>query len=168
MNRTLRPSTPFAASLVMATAALAMATAAQAASITGPASGHQGLPLFRLVRTAAPTAFVSKALSAGGAAAMAPEGRRLVSRDAHGVLHAYADSQTGDAQIFPDITPSRGAASHVAPADVATTVFSRFDIIPKDATTIRLGATTGVYGASASRGANDTTVPKSGAQLLFT
>jgi hypothetical protein len=168
--KTLAPlARPLGASLLLAASAALGATSAQAATaLSTPATGHQGLPLYRLVRTAAPTSFVSAALSAGGVHALAVEGGRLVSRDAQGVMHAYADPRTGDAQIFPDIAPSRNATTHVAPAAIAASVFARFDVIPKDATTIRIGDSTRVFGASASRGPNNTTIAKSGPQLYFT
>jgi hypothetical protein len=181
-------SRPVTACLVLAAtaAAFAGATSAQAASLHGSAAvtgnvsgtsisfatkvtmGHQALPLFRLTRTAPPTAIVSQALTKGGLQALAVEGGRLVGRDAKGVLHGYADTVTGDAEIFPDITPSRGPASREAAEAVAASLFASNAIIPKDATTIRIGNGTGVFGASASRGPAGSSIGTSGAQLLFT
>ena len=176
---------PIGARLLLAAAAAAFAGAntAQAAILhpapataggtsitfaTKLATGRQPLPLFRLIRTASPAKFVAAALAKGGVEPLTAAGHRLESRDGKGVLHAYADAVTGDAEIFPDITPSRGPASHVAPAEVAASVFASRDIIPKDATTMRLGDATGVYGATASRGPNGTSIGKSGQQLFFT
>jgi hypothetical protein len=176
---------PIGARLLLAAAAAAFAGAntAQAAILhpapataggtsitfaTKLATGRQPLPLFRLTRTASPAKFVAAALAKGGVDSLTAAGHRLESRDGKGVLHAYADAVTGDAEIFPDITPSRGPASHVAPAEVAASVFASRDIIPKDATTMRLGDATGVYGATALRGPNGTSIGKSGQQLFFT
>jgi len=183
----LTPSTMGARILLAATAAVfAGANPIDAATLHGTAfaqatasepsisfaskveMGGETLPLFRLARTAAPTAFVSQSISKAGLRGLSLEGRRLVSRDVRGVLHAYADATTGDAEIFPDITPSRGPATHVTAAAVAAAAFASSAMIPKDATSIRLGHETGVYGAGASRGAGDSSIGKSGAQLFFT
>jgi hypothetical protein len=175
-------------SLVLAATAVAFAgaTSAQAATIhssTTPAGaafgtsitfatkvtmGRVALPLYRLVRTAPPTTVVAQTLSKGGLQPLSPEGRRLASRDAKGVLHGYADTVTGDAEVFPDITPSRGPASRTTATAVAASLFASNVVIPKDATTIRIGNETGVFGASAVRGAGAASIGKSGAQLLFT
>jgi hypothetical protein len=189
MMRTSTPaSRPIAHRLLFAATAVAFAGAAsaQAATIHGSTAsagtvfgtsitfatkvtmGHQALPLFRLTRTAPPTSIVAQTLAKGGRQPLSAEGRRLVSRDANGVLHGYADAVTGDAEVFPDITPSRGPASRETAEAVATSTFASSAIIPKDATTIRIGNETGVFGASAMRGPGRSSIGKSGGQLLFT
>ncbi len=189
MKRTSTPtSRRITQSLLLAATAVAFAgaTSAQAATVHGSTAvagnvsgtsitfattvtmGHRALPLFRLARTTPPTAIISQTLTKGGLQPLSAEGRRLVSRDAKGVLHGYADTVTGDAEIFPDITPSRGLASRETAESVAASMFASSAVIPKDATTIRIGNETGVFGASASRGPAGSSIGRSGAQLLFT
>ncbi len=124
------------------------------------------LPLFRLVGTAAPAGFVAQALR--GTQPLAMEGSRLVARDGRGVMHAYADPRTGEAQIFPDFTPSGAAARPDALMRAASAVFARADVIPKDATQVRLGDAAPVFAAEATHAAGGSTQAASAPQLLFT
>jgi hypothetical protein len=124
------------------------------------------LPLFALAQTAAPTAFVGAAMH--GKHAMAMEGSRFVSRDAKGVLQAFADARTGESQIFPDFSASGAAAQPAALTRTAAAVFARPDVIPKDATQMRLGDSTPVFAAAASRDSSGATHATGAPQLLFT
>jgi hypothetical protein len=111
---------------------------------------HQNLPLFRLTRTAPPTALVQNILAATTTQSLAMRGTELVAKNAHGALSAYVDGVRGDAEVFPDFTyaPSVSTAlSHASLESVADTVLSRADMIPKDATTAKLGSETPVFGA---------------------
>jgi hypothetical protein len=175
-NHTSTPAGRIACGLTLAAALAAVtgtapsqAATLQAAGITFPASiptVHKPMPLFRLVRTAAPASFVEQAL--GNAHAMSVEGTRLVARDDNGTMHAYADSRTGEAQIFPDFSSSGAAARPAALAQVAATVFARADVIPKDSTQTRLGDPTPVLSATASRTSQGSIAGKAAPQLLFT
>jgi hypothetical protein len=155
-------------------AALAGTTATPAAA-QGPAgisfaaaipTAHKSLPLFRLVRTAAPASFVRDA--AGGVRPMSTEGSRMVLRDAGGVMHAFVDAATGEAQIFPDFSSTGAPASEAALERVASAVFSRPDVIPKDATQARLGAATPVFSAAATHAADGSSRSAGAPRLLFT
>ncbi|MBD5656936.1 MAG: hypothetical protein IAI50_17415 [Candidatus Eremiobacteraeota bacterium] len=130
---------------------------------------HHALPLFALHRTAAPQAFVAGAAAALKLRPLAMENTRLVSRDGQHVEHAYSDARTGEAQIFPDLSKSSGAAARsTVILGAANALFARADIIPSDATQHRLGDATPVYAASAAHGTAGQTEAVSAPQLLFT
>jgi hypothetical protein len=124
------------------------------------------LPLFRLVTTAAPASFVHDVLS--GRQGIAMEGTRYVARDTQGVLHAFVDAATGEAQIFPDFAPTGDAARPAALMSAANAVFARPDVIPKDATQVRIGDVTPVFAAAASHGTDGSTHPAGTPKVLFT
>jgi hypothetical protein len=124
------------------------------------------LPLFRLVQTAAPASFVHQVLSSRQGMAM--EGTRYVARDAQGVMHAFVDTATGETQIFPDFTPTGDTARPAALIGAASAVFARPDVIPKDATQVRVGEATPIFGAGANHGADGSTQPASAPKVLFT
>lgn len=130
-----------------------------------PAVGAS-LPLFRLSATAAPSAFLAAAVH--GTHGFAREGTRAVQRDPAGVVHAFADAATGEAQIFPEFTGSGAAARPEALAAVARGVFARPDVIPKDATSVRLGDAAPVFAAAADKAHDGTTHGTQAPKLLFT
>jgi hypothetical protein len=155
----------------MAGAAPAQAAAAQnVAGITFETPVQtvtKALPLFRLAATAAPTAFLGEALH--GTKPFAMEGSRLVERDSQGVLHSFADGITGEAQIFPDFGQESGATARPEfLARVASGVFARPDVVPKDATQVRLGDATPVFAAAASHAADGSTHAEGAPKVLFT
>jgi hypothetical protein len=141
------------------------AEAAQASSFASIVSGgiavtasvpliHQRLPLFRLTRTAPPTALVQNILAATTTQPLAMRGTELVAKNAHGALSAYVDGVRGDAEVFPDFTYAPNvstALSHTSLESTAETVLSRADMIPKDATTAKLGSETPVFGTGTNR-----------------
>lgn len=111
----------------------------------------RALPLYKLARTAAPLAFVAGALSTSKGPALAPDHGLLKARDARGVLRAYADPARGEAEIFPDVTGTGSAPSRPQiAARAAASVFARGDVVPKDATTVRVGADTPVFATVAA------------------
>ena len=140
-------------------------------AITFPANVstvHGSLPLFALHRSAAPTAFVSSAIAKTGSLKL--ENTRLVERDGHGVLQAYVDGVTGDAEIFPDLSAASAApaAGGFSAQTIAGSIFARADIIPKDATQARLGAVTPVFAAQVQRANDGSTQQQSAPAQLFT
>jgi hypothetical protein len=170
-RRTVAGLTLTAGLAAMAGAAPAPAVAAQnAGGISFEASipaVTKPLPLFRLVNTAAPTAFLGEALH--GTRPFAMEGSRLVARDRQGVLLAFADGRTGEAQIFPDFGAQTGAiAQPEFLARVASSVFARADIVPKDATQVRIGDAAPVYAAAATHTADGSTHAQGAPKVLFT
>jgi hypothetical protein len=131
------------------------------------AVAHRSLPLFRLTRTAPPSAFVAHSL--GSKYRFAMENTRLVARDAHHVLQAYVDAESGEAQIFPDLDAHGGAPATAASiTQAAAAVFARRDIIPSDATQLRLGDPEPIFSQSASLTADGKTRPNGSPDLLFT
>ncbi len=126
------------------------------------------LPLYRLVHGPAPTKFLSEIL--GDSGKLAPEGSLLVARDARGVMHGFADGSTGEAQLFPDLAEGSGRAR---PAEYlarfAARVFSRPDVIPKDATVVRFGTPAPIFAQGAQMNpTGGPTTGKAAPTLLFT
>jgi Family of unknown function (DUF6345) len=127
---------------------------------------HKPMPLYRLSRTAPPTAFVAQTL--GGTRGMAMEGTRLVARDDAGTMRAYVDGRSGEAQVFPELTSSGAPARPSAIAAVAKALFARTDLIPKDATTTALGDPNPVMAAQAAKTPDGRSVTTHAPQVLFT
>jgi hypothetical protein len=127
------------------------------------------LPLYKLSRTGAPVAFVAAALSAAKGPALALDRGVFKARDARGVLRAYADPSRGEAEIFPDLTSAGGPPSR--PQDsvhAAASIFARLDIIPRDATTIQIGAETPVSATEATHPAKGEAPSHAAPAQLFT
>ena len=120
----------------------------------------------RPARTAAPASFVKQVI--GAAQPMSMEGTRIVARDSRGTMHAYADAATGEAQIFPDFASTGAAAQPATLENAASAVFSRGDVIPKDATTARITDVIPVMSAQASHGSDGSSQALSAPQRLFT
>jgi hypothetical protein len=169
-RRTAAGLTLTATLAAMATAAAPVAASQNAGGITFEASVQtvsKPLPLFRLVGTAAPAAFLGEALH--GTQPFAMEGSRLVARDGQGVVRALTDGLTGEAQIFPDFSSESGATARPEfLARVASSVFARPDIVPKDATQVRLGDVAPVYAAAALHAADGSTHAQGAPKVLFT
>lgn len=132
---------------------------------------HENLPIYRLSRTAAPTALVQSVLAASKAAPLAMKGTQLVAQNAHGALSAYVDGVRGDAEVFPDFNTTSATSTTLPKASLERTagqVFSRADMIPKDATTTKLGSETPVFGAGHGRTGSTAPATKGAPKHLFT
>jgi hypothetical protein len=110
------------------------------------------LPLYRLVASAAPSTLLSDSLSKRGDASLGMHGLRAMALAKDGTTRAYADFSSGDAELFPDLVSSHAAEPALA-ARVASTVFSRADVIARDATTFRLSAPSTLMGSAATKSA---------------
>ena len=157
LGRSITASITLAATIITQLAVTpAQAAAARfptAITITAniPAVGDS-LPLYRLGNGSAPTAFVQSTLAAMKASPLAMEKSRFVARNGKGAVRAFVDSVHGDAQVFPDLAATGSAAVQPQVAHgVATNVFNRADVIPKDATVVKLGNDTPVFANAASR-----------------
>ena len=125
------------------------------------------LPLYRLARTAAPSAFVQSVVGGAGLS-LRSEGSRFVARDAKGVLRAYSDPAPGEAQIFPDLTVRGGSPDLGAMNRTEAAVFSRGDIVPHDATTFSVGAQNVISSVDAGAPANGKDQSVGQPEQLFT
>jgi hypothetical protein len=132
---------------------------------------HENLPIFRLTHTAAPTALVQSVLAASKAAPLAMKGTQMVAQNAHGALSAIVDGVRGDAEVFPDFKSAPAVSTTLSKASLeltASSVFARGDMIPKDATTAKLGSETPVFGAGQTHNASTAVAAKPVTKHLFT
>jgi hypothetical protein len=126
------------------------------------------LPVYRLAPLAAPAAFIREILppaASGAPLALQAKGQYLFATDGQH-LAAYADTASGEAQVFTDFSRLKaGASSPDRALAVAQNVFGRADVLPKDATTLRLSPPTVLWADGATR-ANGTVRAGSPASLL--